>query len=303
MRDLCDCYALSLDAMTWRRLDAGGAGGLPGPAPRSAHALVATASGGLLVVGGVQDGALADASPMVLDNAAAVEGRTLRNQAAAALAAAAEADAARRRAASGAAVAAVEAGAARRDAMHARAEAEEAAAARAAAAEAQRQMATRLGQERTARLRAVLAARNATSEAAALRTELARRTAALEAAVRAADADVEIRADVLAARDAARAAVANDMDALRHERDAYAREARVASASAAAALASRVEAEMRLREAERSRAALQLALAEARDSAERAELAADAIAHRATASLTSDETPRPRSRASNATDD
>ena len=64
-----------------------GAGGLPGPAPRSAHALVSTASGGLLVVGGVQDGALADASPMVLDNAAAVEGRTLRNQAAAALAA------------------------------------------------------------------------------------------------------------------------------------------------------------------------------------------------------------------------
>ena len=286
---MCDCYALSLDTMTWRRLDAGGAGGLPGPAPRSAHAMLLTAAGALLVLGGVQDGALADASPMLLDNTAAVEGRTLRNQALSAAAAAAEADAARRRAASAAAVAAVEAGAARRDAMHARAEAEDASAARRAAAEAQRQMATRLGQERTARLRAVLASRNAARDIATLRTELARRTAALEAAVRAADADVEIRGDVIAARDAARAAVANDMDALRHERDAYAREARVAAASAAAALAARVEADMRLREAERSRAQLQLELADARDAAVRAELAADAIAQRAAASLPPDD--------------
>ncbi len=139
-RDLGDCYALDVDAMTWRRVAAGGAGGGPGAAPRSAHALLAAACGGVLALGGVQAGRLAQEGPMLLENAAAAEGRALRREALSAAAQAAEAEAARRRTAASAAAAAVEAAAARRDAAHARADTEEAVAALRGASEAQRQV-------------------------------------------------------------------------------------------------------------------------------------------------------------------
>jgi hypothetical protein len=283
-RDLGDCFALCVDSMTWRRIDAGigGAGGvpaaMPAPAPRSAHALVTTASGGVLLLGGVQEGRLAREGPLLLENAAAVEGRALRREALTARAAAAEAEAARRRTAAGAAAAAVDAAAARRDAAHARQDAEEAAAARAAAADAQRTLSARLAQEHAARLRAGAAAKAAAREAAALRAELLRRTAALEAAVAAADADAAAHAPGHIA--AARAAVASELESMERERDAFERQARSAAAARDAAEAARAAAEMRTAEA---LAELAAARRDARAAAEAGALAGAAAAAQAAA--------------------
>ena len=198
--DCSDCYALDLVAMTWRKLTLVGSSQGVKPPSRSAHALVATADGALLALGGVVDGRLAhDFAPCCIENAAAAEGLALRREVLIATKVAASSSAARRDAIASAAAALAHAAAARREALHARADADDAHVRRQAAADAMHALATRVRMERQRRKRCEADAQQTRQQLIVLEKELQRRTAALESAVAASDAEAKALAEALSA--------------------------------------------------------------------------------------------------------